>query len=367
MGVRAARITDLPAIRNLARNGMATVLAPPEAANVPSAVALGILSSWRGVGNRTRTLMLNQRNLAQGFVQARARPGRESWDIVRLACVASDAQAWERACADLLERISVQTAQRGALRTFARLPEGSERMPLLIELGFRPFATELTLRGVPRQLIDAVPLPGLDVRSRMARDAWDIFSLYSAITPALVRHAEGRSLKEWLLPNRFTSIAVQGWRPIREVVLGQMGELKAWMRWQPAHGSEPQVIELLTWPDATARIPEMLRFAAETQGLDANCVTLCRAREYDGRISATLERGGFDAVLRETLFVRHTVARVTERQLLIAALRAQGLGRELSRYRPGVESIHQRMASSSEAEHHYYDRKDRNDRASSYR
>jgi hypothetical protein len=142
-----------------------------------------------------------------------------------------------------------------------------------------------------------------------------------------------------------------------------MGNLQAWLRWRPAHGSRAQLLEVLAGSEAATRLPEMLRFAADELGLDENCATICRVREYDGRISATLEEAGFEPILRETLLVRHTVAWVTERQLLVAALRAQGLGLELSQYRRGVvRTIHQRMASSREAQHNY----DRDDGASNY-
>jgi hypothetical protein len=119
-------------------------------------------------------------------------------------------------------------------------------------------------------------------------------------------------------------------------------------------------------PDAIGRVGEMVRFAFEHLNLDADSSTLCKSREYDGRISATLEEAGFDAILRETLVVRHMVARITERQLLVAALRAQGLGIDISHYRNSAEVVHHRLASSREIEHQYYDHYDRSDRASYY-
>ncbi len=150
-------------------------------------------------------------------------------------------------------------------------------------------------------------------------------------------------------------------RLVRELVIGEMGNLQAWLRWRPARGAVPQSLEVLATSDAASRLPEMFRFAAEHLGLDIDAGTICRVREYDGRVSATLEEVGFAPILHETLLVRHTVAWVTERQLLVAALRAQGLGLELSQYRRGGhEVIHQRLASSREPQH-YYDRDDRNE------
>jgi hypothetical protein len=367
MGVHSARLSDLPTIRRLDHDGLTTVLTPTLTSRQPSAVTLTVLSSWRSVGQRTQTLVLSNGNAARGFIQARSRPGRESWDIVRLACSAEDDEAWNRACAELLDRACGATAQRGALRTFVRVPSDSEHLTMLAENGFRQYATELTHQGTLSATATSAPEPGPDIRVRHPRDAWDIFSMYCAVTPALVRHAEGRSLKEWTAPSRFASATLRRWPCSREVVLGEPGELRAWLRWEPARHGRPQVIDMLVRPEATERLGELIRFAAENLGLDANCITICKAREYDGRISATLEEAGFDAIFRETLLVRHTVARVTERQLLVAALRAQGLGIDISHCHNGSEAVQHRLASSREIEHQYYDHYDRSGRASYYR
>ena len=363
MNVRQARISDFQALRNLERNGQAVVLAPPPAANIPSTAHLAAVSHWHGMGSRSQTLVLSESPRTRGFVQARARPGRESWDIIRLSCQAPDADRWESACAGLLEGICTDTAERGALRTFARLPSESDRLELMAAHAFRSYATEISLRGTVRAAIGRTPPCGSDVRVRQPRDAWDIFSLYCACTPALVRHAESRSLKEWSIPAGFADRVWRRQRPMRELVVGEMGNLQAWLRWRPVRGPFPQLLEILAGSDAAPRVPEMFRFAAEHLGLDVDAGTICRVREYDGRVSATLEEVGFEPLLRETLLVRHTVAWVTERQLLVAALRAQGLGLELSHYRRGShEVVHQRLASSREPQHYY----DRDDRTSNY-
>jgi len=362
MNVRPARISDLRALRSLEGNNHSVVLAPPPATNIPSTVRLAAVSNWRGVGSRSQTLVLSENSRTRGFIQARARPGRESWDLIRLACQAPDAEYWESACAELLERMCANTAERGALRTFARLPTDSDYLQVMTEHAFRSYAAEVSLCGTPRLAAERMSSYGPDVRFRRPSDAWDIFSLYCACTPALVRHAESRSLKEWSIFARFAGGVPWRGERIREVVLGEMGNLQAWLRWRPVHGPYPHVLEILASVDAAARVPEMLRYAVEHEGLDPDFRTICRVREYDGRISATLEEVGFEPLLRETLLVRHTVAWVTERQLLVAALRAQGLGLELSHYRRGVEALHQRLASSREAPHYY----DRDDRASNY-
>jgi hypothetical protein len=130
----------------------------------------------------------------------------------------------------------------------------------------------------------------------------------------------------------------------------------AWARWRGPRSA--QVLDLLVRPEAAPELASILRYAVEILGLDADRATLCRTREYDGRVSATLEEAGFTVASREILLVRHSAARVTERQLLVAALRAQGLGIEVSHHLRRVEPA-QRLASSREAAQHHYGRFER--------
>ena len=364
MGVHAARVSDLFVIRRLDRNDDSVVLSPMPVACHPSAVALAVRSIWRGAGKRAQTLVLRDGNHSQGFVQARARPGRESWDIVRLACLAADQDTWVRVCAELLDNVGGVAAQSGALRTFARVPSDSPNLALLSDSGFRPYASEIVYRGTLRPL--AALEPRADVRLRRSLDAWDVFSLYCAVTPALIRHAEGRSLKEWATGHRVSDATFNRWSRTREVVVGNISGVDGWIRWSPIRSLGVQLLEVYMRPEAAGRLSELVTFGVKFLGLDPDCITLCKVREYDGSVSATLVQAGFDAGLRETLLVRHTVARVTERQLLVAALRAQGLGIDISRYGTRADVVHHRLASSMEVEHQYYDQFDRPARASGY-
>jgi hypothetical protein len=349
MSVRPARITDVALIRGIARQRAAHALADAPGTRPASATRLALLSSFQALGARCQTLVLPRDATSRGFVQAVARPGRESWDVAHLACIAPDVDTHLHSCGELLEGICLATAQRGALRTFIRLPSDGALLSLALARGFRAYASEITWSGSFAALIAAASLPDMDVRTRQPRDAWDIFSLYCAITPALVRHAEGRSLREWTVQPR--GAASRLWAPAcREIVLGNPGHLDAWIRWRMQRHPRVQVLDVLVRPPAAARLGEMLRLAAEVGDFDPACPTLCRTREYDGRVSATLEMAGFGALYHETLLVRHTVARVTERQLLIAALRAQGLGIDISHYHRSAEPARQRLSSCREAD-----------------
>jgi hypothetical protein len=359
MGVHPAHLSDIRMIRVLGRDTDAAVIGSSTGGHLPSSSSSWPSLWWAMMARQAHTHVVRQRGQVGGFVQAVARPDRQSWDVARLCCKAVDQGLWTAACQDLLDHASFCAARRGAVRTFVRIASDSQHIGLLTASHYRPYATELSFYGSLNTLVGITLPTEIEIRPRLPRDAWDIFSLYSAVTPALVRHAEGRSLKEWLGSPRPTLPALRRFQAVRELVYGEPGMLGAWIRWTPLRKPKAQWLEILARPDAVAHLPQLLRYAVDHCGLDPNCTTICRTREYDGRISATLELAGFEPCARETLLVRHTVARVTERQLLVAALRAQGLGIDLSQYRRGVEAAHQRLVSSGGVGIHPYDRNDR--------
>jgi hypothetical protein len=357
MRVHVARLSDVRMVRALSRDSEAVIISSDTGLADHAPASRGWLA-WTAAGWRTQTLVIRQRRRVYGFVQLQARQGQDAWDIRRLCCKASDRDLWTGACLDLLDHASLAAVQHGAMRTLVRVPSDSGHLSLLGAGNYRPFTTEITRRGTLATVIGAAPISDLPVRPSLPRDAWDIFSLYNAVTPALVRHAEARGLKEWQDGSRQMVPLVRRWQAVREVVWGDPGLLQGWLRWLPRRRHGIQWLELLVRPDAVPALPQLLRTAVDLHGLDPNCTTICRTREYDGRISATLELAGFEPCARETLLVRHTVARVTERQLLVAALRAHGLGIDLSQYHRGVETAHQRLVSSGGVNIHSYDRND---------
>jgi hypothetical protein len=77
-------------------------------------------------------------------------------------------------------------AQRGALRTFARIPATDEAVRLFTEAGFRPFATETTYQGTLRPLVAMAALP-LTLPQRRACRA----------TPGTSSRSTARSRRPW--------------------------------------------------------------------------------------------------------------------------------------------------------------------------
>ena len=242
-----------------------------------SATHLALASAWQDINQTVFTFVLRERREMLGLVQGTARPGHDAWDLLRLVLLTADPEDRERTADALLEHFLVAASSRGALRIFARAPADEEGQVLLARQGFRRYAREYTLL-CERLDLSPAPLPEhLEFRARRPADAWGIFQLYCSVAPAQARHAEGLSSKRW----------------------GQ--------------GS-------------------ILAHATIALGARLDCPTVCHVRDYESIVLSGLQEAGFAVVSEQALLVKHTATRVTERQLLIAALRAQGLGIDVSRY-----------------------------------
>jgi hypothetical protein len=177
-------------------------------------------------------------------------------------------------------------------------------------------------------------LEGLRLR-RADDSAWSIFvHLYCAVTPQMVRHAEGRSSKDWRWSHRMVRRLLARWLISDELLLERDGRVAAWLQVHPARSRRYDQVELLALPALGAEIAEFIRCGLALAGPRAAIQPLaCRVREYDVEVLHALEDCGFRVVGEEALLVKHSTARVTERQLLVAAQRAQGLARlDLYRY-----------------------------------
>ena len=347
MGVRSIRFYDLPAVHRIEANQDSHVLWPTSLDEQRSAAYLAVASAWQDVNQTLFTFVLREKREVLGVAQASARPGRDAWDLLRVALVPADPEDRERAADALIERLLEAVGSRGALRTFARAATGSEGQAMLSRQGFRQYTTQSTL-ACDRLDIAPAPLPEhLEFRPRRAVDAWGIFQLYCSVAPPQVRHAEGLSSKRWSRDSRLAQALPARWLRVREVVLTDEGLVVGWVRLTPIKGHAAQRLQILLHPRAHAALPALLAHAAVALEARLDHYTICHVREYETAILDGLCAAGFSSVGEHALLVRHAAVRVTERQLLIAAVRAQSLGIDVSRYqRPAVEMPVLRRASS---------------------
>ncbi len=335
MGVRSVRFHDLPAVHRVESSHGSQVLWPAGPDAPHSLVHLAVASAWQDVNQTVFTFVLREKRELLGLIQATARPGRDAWDLVRLAVTPTDPEDRQRVAELLLEEMLRAAGGRGGLRTFARAPSRGEACAILTRQGFRHYTTEYTL---VRDGLDMTPAPlpeHLEFRPRRPADAWGIFQLYCAVAPPLVRHAEGLSSKRW---GQGASLAHAVLAPLLhppEVVLADEGMIVGWVRLceAPGRGHGMQRLDVMLHPRAYPYLPALLVHAAVVLAARLDRRTVCYVRTYEQTVFSSLTEAGFAVTAEHALFVKHAVARVSERQLLIAALRAQSLGLDVSRSR----------------------------------
>jgi len=109
-----------------------------------------------------------------------------------------------------------------------------------------------------------------------------------------------------------------------------------WVRLTGPDARGVQHLEMLLHRRAHDDLPALLAHAAVALDATLDARTVCHVRSYEEGLLAGLCETGFEVVAEHALLVKPSVARVTERQLLIAALRAQSLGLET----PGLSISH---------------------------
>lgn len=337
MGVRSIRFYDLPAVRHIEADRDARLLWPAPLDTAPAAMHLALASAWQDVNQTVFTFVQRRQGTLVGLVQAAARPARDAWDLLRLAVAPlgpldqGDADGErERVVDELLEAMLHATASRGGLRAFARAARDSHGQELLARRGFRRYTDEYTLAADHLDVTPA-PLPDqLSLRVRRPADAWGIFQLYCSVAPAEVRHAEGLSSKRWGRDSLAAATVGRLRRP-HEIVLDDEGMIVGWVRLAGQTTRQPQRLEVLLHPRAGDALPALLAHAVVALEIRRDRRTVCHVRAYEDAVLHGLRRVGFDSIDEHALLVKHAAARVTERQLLLAALRAQSLGLDVSR------------------------------------
>jgi hypothetical protein len=136
-----------------------------------------------------------------GLAQVRARPGRPERDVVfmspRLDAGNGSHATWQR----LLTHLCIQTAERGSLRIYARLPLQSDELQLFRNVGFLEYGQEDIFQL--DQTVNRAAIPSvLELRPQQASDGWGLQKLYASLTPRAVQNAEGLAQGQWALTPR---------------------------------------------------------------------------------------------------------------------------------------------------------------------
>jgi hypothetical protein len=345
--VRAARLTDLPALGELSRiaqtegSGSRTLGLP---VNGPP---IGVFSLFRLplVAFRPHDLLFvyeSDRHVA-GLVRVERENWRDDWTIVELDAIGPSASGGPSGAGEirfrLVQQILREGQKRGALRFHVACADADDNVELFMQAGFVRYGEERVLYRPPDQ---PLPAPWTDEQAAVARirparpiDASALMQLYSSVTPAPVQRLEAFRIPDWERQGSNWRVPRSSLAPILRfadidayVQEGTDGvRLDGFIQIGVAREDQPHYLRLLGRTDVD--LGDLVRFglsaiAAQTgrNGVGRrDHGVLAPVRTYESPADRRLEEAGFAEIATVTLLLKETLVRVAEPGLVPAAVR----------------------------------------------
>jgi len=301
MKVRPAGLLDLARIEEMHRSSEIKVsAAAPPAARLWSLLS-STLSALLPLSLETLMYVAEERGRVVGFIQASGQP--MSLDLRRARVlqvlnlqVAEGADADEIAPA-LVQHLSNQALERGALRLFVRVPDRDALLPAFRLQGFRQYATEQVVYSEhPQRRAGQYP-DGL--RAWKRGDDRNLYQLYRRLTPQGVSQLEAPTYREW-----------------KALHLGELGggqvvdrvEVVAWVRMLRGSGTRPDTLQFMALPENPLPA-ELADYGISLLG-DSEAPAWSSLRHYDSHMIDALRGRGFAVLLTQLLLVKELALRV---------------------------------------------------------
>src|SRR6266581_7215918 len=199
MKLRAAGLLDLAQIEELHRSAATRLTDPtPPAARLWSVLS-STLSALLPLSQETLIYVAEENGKVVGFIQASGQP--LGFDLPRARVlqvlnvqVAESADSDEAAGA-LVEQLSNQALERGAIRLFVRVPDRDPLLPVFRLRGFRQYATEVVVYAEKTSQRLAASPEG--ARQMRRGDGRRLYQLYRKVTPQGVSQLEAPTYRDW--------------------------------------------------------------------------------------------------------------------------------------------------------------------------
>ncbi len=251
------------------------------------------LEQWLSFATGKHTWVSVHGATIRGLVSARRRAKRSAWEVDCLI----NADEEGSVARSLLERMVADIGEQGAERVFLRTEAQSCVTEIARSVGFFSYARETLYRA------DELPPtedPGLPLRAASKADAFGIYQLYNAVTPANVRAIEGATFREW-------QAAREPWggKP-NDLVLEEDGIITAWVRLQ--RGSQGR-FALMVHPqrrDADAFLQAALARLTRSQAV------LCLAPAHGDSLARELRELGFSPAADYTAMAKRLAKHAEE-------------------------------------------------------
>jgi hypothetical protein len=269
------------------------------------------LSALLPLSQETLIYVAEDNGKVVGFIQASGQPlgldlRRASVLQVLNLQVADESDSDEVAPA-LVEHLSNQALERGALRLFVRVPE---RDPLLAAFrlrGFRQYATEVVVYA-DKPVMRSEQFPE-GLRPARRGDNRMLYQLYRKVTPQEVSQVEAPTYREWraLHGGEWTGRLAARGSDKHEYVVDRI-ELVGWAKVENSTGARPDTLNFLALPDGPLS-GELADFGLSLlKGSEAPAWS--SLRHYDSHMIDALRGRGFSVLLTQLLLVKELAVRV---------------------------------------------------------
>ena len=342
--VRAARLTDLPALGELSRLAQTTDSGARTLGLPVNGPPIGMFSLFRLplVAFRPHDLLLvyEADRHVSGLVRAERENWRDDWTIVELDAIGPASRHGPGEVRyRLVQQILRDGQRRGATRFHVACADADDNVELFMQAGFARYGEERVLYRPPDELL---PTPWSDevagrarIREAKAVDAVALHQLYASVTPTPVVRLEGFKIPDWERQGTNARVPRSSMAPILRFADLESyvqestapGRLDGMVQVGVAHEDQPDYLRVLVRPEIDAA--DLIAFglgaiAAGAQRSGArrtNHGVIAPVRTYESPIDRRLEDAGFGEIATVTLLLKETLARVADPALVPTAVR----------------------------------------------
>ena len=315
MKIRTAGLLDLARIEEMHRSADIRLSeAAPPAARLWSLLS-STLSALLPLSQETLIYVAEDNGKVIGFIQASGQPLgldlRRASVLQVLNLQVAEETDFEEVATALVEHLSNQALERGALRLFVRLPERDPLIPAFRLRGFRQYATEVVVYA-DKPVMRSEQYPE-GVRPVKRGDNRMLYQLYRKVTPQGVSQLEAPTYREWraLHGGEWTGRLAARGSDKHEFVVDRV-ELVGWVKAERSSGARPDTLNFMALPEGP--LPgELADFGLSLLG-DSEAPTWSSLRHYDSHMIDALRGRGFSVLLTQLLLVKELAVRVPVRE-----------------------------------------------------
>jgi len=313
--IRAAGLLDLARIEELHRSADVRLSeAEPPAARLWSLLS-STLSALLPLSQETLIYVAEENGKVVGFIQASGQPlgldlrGARVLQVLNLQ-VAEESDSDEVAAA-LVEHLSNQALEKGALRLFVRLPERDPLVPAFRQRGFRQYATEVVVYA-DKPVMRSEQFPE-GVRAVKRGDNRMLYQLYRKVTPQGVSQLEAPTYREWraLHGGEWTGRLAARGSDKQEFVVDRV-EVVGWVKAERSSGARPDTLNFMALPEGP--LPGELADFGLSLVKGSEAPAWSSLRHYDSHMIDALRGRGFSMLLTQLLLVKELAVRVPVRE-----------------------------------------------------